>query len=678
MSEKIEQDGTVALDGLDGQRLLEDARSARQQRAHQRSLRGRAAALRERAAGLLGDRPAWLKGVMIAAAATVALLVALVLVDVAASAGRVHPGVRVGEVRVGAMTPEKAAAAVEEHLAPRLADPLTLTFEERSWELGAGAVEATLDAEELVSEAMTIGRTGGVRERVATRMRLWFEPKTVPVAVEADEALLDGFLATVAEEVDRAPTSAAVVIEGTDARLEPAVLGIGVRQAEAAERILTAFVATDRQVAVPVDFLPVAITDEGARKALEDAQAMLAGPVAVTHGDRAWRFEAVDIASWIAFREIPDPTGSTATTPTPAAAATGAAEPVAPAGEPTATAEPERLWLEAYISAEEASSTIIRTVGEAGSPPVDARFSVSGGTVTIVPSQDGVGPDVEAMAVEMTRVLTSGEGEREVQLRTQRIEPELTTEGAQKMGIKERIATYTTNFSSANRPRVSNIHTLATALDGTLVPPGGTFSFNETIGPRTAAKGYQEAPAIIGGRLVPSLGGGICQVATTLFNTVFESGLPVVERRNHSFYISTYPKGRDATVSWGGVDFKFRNDTDAWVLIATSFSNTSVTVSLYGTDPGYQVTGTTGEFTDVRPHGVKEIEDDTLAAGMRVVEDSGSDGRRISVKRVVRKGGTVIREDTFNSTYQPKEETVRVGTMQPAPVTDPPAVPAAP
>jgi vancomycin resistance protein YoaR len=191
------------------------------------------------------------------------------------------------------------------------------------------------------------------------------------------------------------------------------------------------------------------------------------------------------------------------------------------------------------------------------------------------------------------------------------------------MGVKERIATYTTTYLSTNRPRVSNIHTLTDALEGTLVAPGATFSFNETIGPRTAAKGYEEAPAIIGGRLVPSLGGGICQVATTLFNTVFESGLPVVERRNHSFYISSYPKGRDATVSWGGVDFKFKNDTDHWIYIATAYTNSSVTISLYGTDPGYEVRGVTGEFTDIRPFPVNEVKDDTMASGTRVVEDSG-------------------------------------------------------
>ncbi|MRR37844.1 vanomycin resistance protein VanB, partial [bacterium] len=222
--------------------------------------------------------------------------------------------------------------------------------------------------------------------------------------------------------------------------------------------------------------------------------------------------------------------------------------------------------------------------------------------------------------------------------------------------------TYTTTYEPGNRPRVNNIHTLADAINGTLIAPGGTFSFNGTVGPRTAAKGYQEAPAIVQGKLVPQLGGGICQVGTTLFNSVYESGLPVLERKNHSFYISHYPKGRDATVSWGGPDFKFKNDTSSWVLLATGYSSSSLTISLYGTDPGYEVKSSAGPWTDVRPHPTREVPDATLPLGKKVIEESGIDGRTIVVKRTVTKNGAIVREDTFKSVYRTTETVVRVGT----------------
>ena len=647
MSEILDNDGVVAADG---QTLLEEGRRARESRARERTLRARV----ER---VFADRPAWIRGVALGVAITLAIFALLVAVDVVASLGRVHPGVRIGEARVGAMSPERAAAALDETFGPRLGDPITVAFEDQTWQMNAVNLSASLDSEALVSEAMEHGRTGSIAERISERVKLWFEPVIVPVRVEADSVALSSFLSEIAVSVEREPRDAQVIIGGTEASLEPAVLGISLREPDVRQSVLEAFASTDRKVEVAVDFTPVRVTDADAEQALSDTRAMLAGPVTVTDDAKSWEFSPREIAPWIAFRVAPVPSAAATTPVEPTQEDAG--EPAA--GAPVAAAAEERWVLEAYVSADEASGTVLARVGEAGTPPIDARFQVGGGNVTIIPSRDGVGIDVEALATEMTRVLTTEES-RTVRLRTQRIEPELTTERAEQMGIKERIATYTTTFLSTNKPRVSNIHTLSKALDGTLVAPGDTFSFNGTIGPRTAAKGYEEAPAIIGGRLVPSLGGGICQVATTLFNTVFESGLPVAERRNHSFYISSYPKGRDATVAWGGVDFKFKNDTDHWIYIATAYSNSSVTISLYGTDPGYAVTGSTGEFTDIRPFSVKEVPDETLAVGTRVVEDSGVDGRKIVVKRTVLRGGTVVREDTFTSSYAPKQQVVRVGT----------------
>ena len=230
------------------------------------------------------------------------------------------------------------------------------------------------------------------------------------------------------------------------------------------------------------------------------------------------------------------------------------------------------------------------------------------------------------------------------------------------MGVEERISTFTTTYDGSNQSRVSNIHTLGDALDGKLVAPGASFSFNGAVGERTAAKGYQEANAIVNGKLVPQLGGGICQVGTTLFNSVFFSGLPITDRQNHSFYISHYPKGRDATVSWGGPDLKWKNDTKNWVLISVSYTSDSITISLYGTDPGYDVSFTTGPFTNETPYPVEKIKDPTLKSGLKIVKDRGETGKKCVVVRTVKRGGQVVRTDTFTSNYKPKVEVVRIGT----------------
>ena len=113
---------------------------------------------------------------------------------------------------------------------------------------------------------------------------------------------------------------------------------------------------------------------------------------------------------------------------------------------------------------------------------------------------------------------------------------------------------------------------MAEYIDGTIIAPGHEFSFNDRVGPRTVERGFREGQMIIGSLLLPSIGGGVCQTATTLFNNAFELGLPIVERHNHSFYISHYPMGRDATVSWGGPDFAFKNDLKTGILIKTTYT----------------------------------------------------------------------------------------------------------
>ena len=138
--------------------------------------------------------------------------------------------------------------------------------------------------------------------------------------------------------------------------------------------------------------------------------------------------------------------------------------------------------------------------------------------------------------------------------------------------------------SSSNR--IHNVHLMADFIDGTVIQPGETFSFNDVVGPRTAERGFLEGQEIIGSLVLPSIGGGVCQTATTLFNDAFELGLPILARTNHNLYLSHYPLGRDATVSWGGPDLVFRNDLKHGLLIKSSYTDQTLTFTFYGTPSG--------------------------------------------------------------------------------------------
>ncbi len=146
------------------------------------------------------------------------------------------------------------------------------------------------------------------------------------------------------------------------------------------------------------------------------------------------------------------------------------------------------------------------------------------------------------------------------------LQPQLTTAEAEKIKPKEVISTFTTYFPD-NPPRTNNIKIAARTLNGTFVAPGKQFSLNGTLGKRTPEKGYAEAPVIMNGRLVKDYGGGVSQVSTTTFNAAFFSGVRIDEHTPHSFYISRYPEGREATVSWPDVDQKWTNDTGYGIII---------------------------------------------------------------------------------------------------------------
>ncbi len=465
--------------------------------------------------------------------------------------------------------------------------------------------------------------------RLADRIDAWVGGIELPASATVDREKADEFLAELDRSVAIVPKDAVVRIKGVKMSLVPSKKGQGLDETRARALLTAGLLGTKRQFEVPTSVVEPAIDDAEARTAMARAEAFVAAPARVTRASKTWSFAPATLASWTSFR------------------------PVGKSGD-------ERL--EAYIDPDALTQATKGTFGKLGRAPQNARFKVDNGRVAIVPSKDGVGPDIAALASDMTSALADPKGPRTVELKIGRAAPALTTDEARTYGIKERISTYTTTYGPSNKPRVNNIHLLADSLNGRLIPPGGQFSFNGSVGQRTAEKGYQEAPAIVAGKLVPQLGGGICQVCTTLFNTVFFSGLPVDQRINHMFYISHYPAGRDATVSWGGPDFKFTNSTDHWLLIATSYTDSSITVSLYGTDPRYDVSYVDGPWTDIRPFPIEIVKDPTLPAGSKFVEDAGVEGRSMVVTRTVKKDGKVVRVDRFVSDYKPKSATVKVGT----------------
>jgi vancomycin resistance protein YoaR len=301
--------------------------------------------------------------------------------------------------------------------------------------------------------------------------------------------------------------------------------------------------------------------------------------------------------------------------------------------------------------------------------PVDASFRVVGKRVRVVKGRDGTTLDVGGAQAAVLGAATQS-GVREADVGLTALEPKLSTEDARALGIKRRVSTFTTDMGVSSSNRIWNVHLMADYIDGTIIKPGKTFSFNKVVGPRTPERGFREGQMILGSLLVPAIGGGVCQTATTLFNNAFELGLPVKERHNHSWYISHYPIGRDATVSWGGPDLKFKNDLDHAILIKTSYTDSTLTFSFFGTKQGRKVVSSTGPQTNFRSPKPSYAYDPSAPKGSkRTVAGSHAQGFDITVFRKVYEHGNLVRKDSFTSHYVAVGDTVIYG-----PGTDPPRI----
>jgi vancomycin resistance protein YoaR len=301
--------------------------------------------------------------------------------------------------------------------------------------------------------------------------------------------------------------------------------------------------------------------------------------------------------------------------------------------------------------------------------PVDAAFRVDGARVHVIKARNGTQLDLPGAGAAVLAAAT-GSGAREAQIGLAVEKPKLTTAEAKALGIRRQVSTYTTDMGVSSANRIWNVHLMADYIDGTIIRPARTFSFNKTVGERTEERGFREGQMILGSLLLPSIGGGACQTATTLFNNALDLGLPIEERRNHSWYLSHYPLGRDATVNWGSPDFKFKNDLDHALLIKTSYTDSTLTFSFYGTKQNRRVVTSTGPETNFTSPQPSYAYDPAAPKGsIRTVTGSHASGFDVTVYRKVYEGRKLIRRDSFTSHYVAVGDTIIYG-----PGTHPPRI----
>jgi len=577
--------------------------------------------------------------------AAFSLLVALGLGQVFAGSGnRLADGTRVAGIDVGGLTPAQAERLLDRRWQRVARKPIAFTVGTQQFGVTAVQLGVQPDWHAAVSAA---GRRGGGFGLVRgyRRIELKLFPADVSPPVRSSTSAVDYELTRLDSVVARPHRDARLVRRGLHFVVAPGQTGRSLDRPAAARLIVDSLASFDRSpVALPVEVDPPAVTAASLAAARRAARIAVSAPVTLTVGPTRFRLPRWRIATMLDTSH----------------AARGL-----------------------RIDGAGADAALARLEHAVNREPRDADWAVgAGGTVRVVPGLPGLTLDAQKSAGAILAAATRPV-HRVAALPVSQEPPKRTTAQATALGITGTVGAYET-FFGGEANRIHNVQLVSHLVDHKLIAPGSTFSFNNTTGERSAAKGFLEAPVIINGELQTGLGGGVCQVSTTVFNAAFVAGLPITARTNHALYISHYPLGRDATVNYPDVDLKFVNDTGHWLLLRTWVTSDSLTVALYGTPQHRRVESVAQPLRVVSPPPVKRTKDPTLPVGQTIVDDPGVPAQATSVERkVYAPSGKLLSDQHWSSYYRAEPKLVRVGAKKPpkqppATSTPPDTAPTAP
>lgn len=557
---------------------------------------------------------------------------------------RVYMGVQIDGVEVGTLTQAEVQQLVMRQTDGLLSRPITLVSNEGSWTMTAAELGARVDTEEMINQAILAGREGNFIADLWTQFQVMREPINIEPVIKFDSGPANSALLDIAKMINRPARNAQLQLSNDQQMtstpyvlVTPSEVGRTVDIEITREAIRKAIVLRGQAaVALKVDYIYPTITEVEPTR--HNVEALLSQPLTFTFQDRSWTIAPEALADLISFGEE---FGSD--------------------GIGRVTAHLDSALLEPYFH---------NLALEINQEPVNAWFDLDTTTWTLSPiilSQNGRTLDVET-ALAMVNDQLAQPGPHQLLLPIIVEPPTVSMEKIEHLGIKELVSTSTSYFKGSSAGRIQNIAVSASKFHGLVIPPGGIFSFNEHLGDVTAENGFVESLIIQGDRTAVGIGGGVCQVSTTAFRAAFYGGFEIVERWAHGYRVSWYETasipGLDATVYSPTVDFKFRNDTDNYILIQTEtdLSAGTVTFNFYGTSPNRTVIVSDPVEANHIPHGPAIYQEDpTLKPGEIQQVDWAKDGLDVTVYRTVLEGDTVIHQDTIFSRYRPWQAIYKVG-----------------
>ena len=554
---------------------------------------------------------------------------------------RAHLGVQIDGIAIDTLTRSEVEQLVIQRAEGLLNRPITLRSTEGSWTLPASELGARVDVEGTTNLAFTVGRRGVFIGDLKSQYKTAQEPINIELIIQFDSGPANIVLAQIADEINRPPKNAALRLnEDLTVTLIPAEVGstvdIETTRAAIQESIIHRGQAT---IDLKVDYVEPVITEVEPTHQL--VERLLSQPFVFSFENQNWTLSQADIGRLISFGQM-----------------------VGDDGIGRVTAQIDTAPLYSYFQ---------NLAIEVYQPPINAWFDFDPDTgllEPIVPSQDQHSLDIEkAVALVTTQLDRPAQHQHLLPIIIE--PPAVPMQNPDQLGIRELVSASTSYFKGSSTGRMKNIAVSASKFHGLVIPPGQIFSFNEYLGEVTTENGFVESLIIRGDRTAVGIGGGVCQVSTTVFRTAFYGGFEIVERWAHGYRVSWYETGSgpglDATIYSPTVDFKFRNDTDSYLLIQTHTDLDAGTVSFnfYGTASNRKVTVSDPVEENHLPHGDPIYEEDpSLKPGEVQQVDWAKDGVDVTVYRTVTEGETVIHQDTIFSRYYPWQAVYRVGPTE--------------
>ena len=552
---------------------------------------------------------------------------------------KISPGVSALGTSVGGLSSTEAEQRLQPAVQQLLDRPLDISAPEvnQTWHTTARDLGLRLDPTELAGAAYQVGRSGNPLERLGDQLDSLARGRGISVDSTTDVAALDSALNSMASQINRAPVDAQLAI-AKDGSLQSTSAQNGLSldvdaSRQALDKVLN---GTDQSVQLVVASVPPAVPDDQLQTA-RDQLTSLFGPNAqtltVTFNDQTWQLQRADLGKIVSLS----------------------------GGSVSVDDKQLQTW----------AGKIAKDVDQ---PVQDARFAFNGGNLKVLrPSKQGRSVDQTALVQAVHDALLTGN--YSVPLPVSTVDPGVSSDDPQSLGITELIDRGSTSFAGSVPEKKHNIQLAAQKLNGVVVPPGATFSFNDAIGPTTLDAGFQWGFGIESGndgpRTVPSVAGGICQVATTLFQPVFWSGYQLEERYWHLYWIPAYTSrgvvGLDVTVdSDSGLDFKWTNTTSNYILIQSDTDDSNIYFGLYGKKPPWTVKVDDAIITNRTPPDPKPLaqEEPTMPWGRSLLVETARDGFDAEVVRhVIPSDGSKPRDLDLKSSYQPARTVTLVGSQ---------------